>query len=106
MSDTDTRATLLQAVNTLDEAVEELLFIGVSIAAAWDDQPAEGCSYLLARVRDTLTEVSGAINATIPRPAPKVPTPGLSPDQVRQGKELMQPLLDYLDKIGTEASAA
>ena len=55
------RADLLDACNDLDEVAHELLFLGVAIAAAWDDNPANGCLYLLNRIRESVIALSDKV---------------------------------------------
>ena len=80
---TQAQSDLWDAVNTLDEVADEILFLSVAVATAWDDQPANGLVYILNRLRETVMTISGAIQETIkamntpPPPAPPVfePTP-------------------------------
>ena len=55
------RSTLWDASNLLDEVAEEILFLSVAVANAWDDEPANGLVYILNRLRETVKSTSDVI---------------------------------------------
>ncbi|MBP6582804.1 MAG: hypothetical protein KA204_04945 [Chromatiaceae bacterium] len=58
---TDPHLALVEAINTLDEVADEILFLSVAVVNAWDDKPAAGLVYLLDRLRLTLKATSATV---------------------------------------------
>lgn len=68
---TDPHLALVEAINTLDEVADEILFLSVAVGHAWDDNPASGLVYLLERIRLTLKATSATVreaNAALRKP--------------------------------------